>query len=383
MKDIEKITILINSLRGGGAEKVASRIAEFLIKNLNTKVEILIFENIKVYQGSTSNIIDISVLPLKLINSSLVFRLINYIGAIIRLTFYLSNQKPSIIISFLPRANVVNGLLGKLLCSTCIICEHSSIAKLYKNQVVKFIVRKAYNRCNKIIAVSKGVKDELTRIGVNPNKITIIPNPINVTEILNKTSKPPHKFIFYPNWFYVINVGRICREKGQEDIIKAAMLIPPEEPIKFIFIGDGPDKERLEKWSKRLDLNTRIYFLGWQDNPYAFLSRSHLYVHASVRETWGLSIIEAAICGLPILAYDVDYIRDLAIKDKWINLIPYGDVMGMAQNIIKMVRYKNEKEIPNGEKRLSYLGINSEKEILNRYLNEILNSHENINNNTN
>lgn len=96
--------------------------------------------------------------------------------------------------------------------------------------------------------------------------------------------------------FIILFVGRLAEEKNVEFLIKSQeKLVKEHENIKLIIVGDGPDKEKYEKLSEKLNLENNIIFTGkaaWEEMPY-YYHISNVFATASKTETQGLTIIEA------------------------------------------------------------------------------------------
>ena len=96
--------------------------------------------------------------------------------------------------------------------------------------------------------------------------------------------------------FVILFVGRIAEEKNIKFLIKAHKdLVKKYRNIKLLIVGDGPDKEKYEKYSHELDLDKNIIFTGkaaWDDMPY-YYHISTVFATASKSETQGLTVIEA------------------------------------------------------------------------------------------
>lgn len=108
-----------------------------------------------------------------------------------------------------------------------------------------------------------------------------------------------------PSWTWLIGVAQARPEKRVGMIIRALKRVIQERPsqkIGFIFVGDG---ECIPEWTnlaKELALDVQIHFAGRQDNVVPYYQAASLMVHASRRESFGLAIVEAMSCELPVVA---------------------------------------------------------------------------------
>ena len=135
---------------------------------------------------------------------------------------------------------------------------------------------------------------------LNPRKdIHIIPVGIefdNIRRIEASTDKSD-----------VIYAGRLLKHKNVDILIKAVGLINRYRELRLIIVGDGPEKENLIALVKNLRLEKKITFLGFfydQREMLSMLKSSRLFVLPSEREGFGLVVLEANACGIPVLTVD-------------------------------------------------------------------------------
>ncbi|MEM4621035.1 MAG: glycosyltransferase family 4 protein, partial [Desulfurococcaceae archaeon] len=147
------------------------------------------------------------------------------------------------------------------------------------------------------IAVSEKTKNDIINLGVPENRIKVIPNGIDFERI--KKIKPSQESSD------VIFAGRLIKDKNVAVLIEAIKLLKKDFPdIKCIIIGNGPEKDKLEKLSVSLGLERNVKFLGFleeYDNVIAYFKSSKVFVLPSAREGFGISALEANACGLPVV----------------------------------------------------------------------------------
>jgi len=166
---------------------------------------------------------------------------------------------------------------------------------------------------DKIITVSDKTKDDLRKIK-SSEKAVVIPNGIDLAEI-NQIKPSPAKSD-------IIFVGRLIKEKKADLLIKSLVRIKDNFPdVKCTIIGEGPEKENLEKLSDQSGLKDDINFKGFlEDFPdvIAHMKSSKVLVLPSIREGFGMVVLEANACGLPVVVVDhpMNAAKDLIIPDE-------------------------------------------------------------------
>ena len=150
--------------------------------------------------------------------------------------------------------------------------------------------------------------------------------------------------------FIILFVGRLAEEKNVEFLIDSQLdLVKKHNNIKLIIVGDGPDKEKYEAYSKRLDLTNNIIFTGkssWDDMPY-YYHLSNIFATASKTETQGLTVIEAMASNVvPVCMKDEAF--ESMVTDELNGL--FFKTKGEYQDAILSL-YKNPKELSRFDKQ--------------------------------
>jgi len=148
-----------------------------------------------------------------------------------------------------------------------------------------------------IITISEKVKNDLISIGVNYNKIKIIPDGIDFRGIQKAMPSTKRYDILY--------AGRLIKHKNVDILIRAINIVKEDMPdIKCGIIGDGPEKVNLTKLTTYLKLEREIEFLGFlekYEDVVSYMKSSKVFVLPSTREGAGLVTLEANACGLPVI----------------------------------------------------------------------------------
>lgn len=153
------------------------------------------------------------------------------------------------------------------------------------------------------IAVSGAVRDRLMKWGVPGQKVTVIPDAIDLARVASDPAKgkQARAELGIGAADYVVGVlGRLDPNKQVNLVIEAAApLLRPG--VTLLVVGDGDERARLEDIARRCRVADRVVFAGVRDDVGAMLSAMDLLVTASREETFGLSAVEALASGLPVL----------------------------------------------------------------------------------
>ncbi len=174
------------------------------------------------------------------------------------------------------------------------------------------LVEKAVSRLSENnIAVSSWTKDRLEGLGVPGKRITVIPNGIDlkkISEIETEGGKSP---VGLENKIYdIIFAGRLIKEKNVDLLIKAVALLKADFPdIRCCIVGDGPEKAALVELAKKTKVYENIDFAGFQEYGALIgkIKASKVLVLPSSREGFGMVVIEAFACGVPVVTVKAKY----------------------------------------------------------------------------
>ncbi|MBU2502176.1 glycosyltransferase family 4 protein [bacterium] len=148
----------------------------------------------------------------------------------------------------------------------------------------------------------------------------------------------------------VVTWSRLRRYKSIDVALRAFALIRRDLPrARMLVMGRGPDEKRLRALCTDLGLDDAVEFRGFQPwaELVATLHRCHVFLNPSPKEGWGLTVIEANQCGLPVVASDRPGLKDSVRDGETGLLVPYGDPEAMARAAVGLI---ND---PAGRERMS------------------------------
>lgn len=161
------------------------------------------------------------------------------------------------------------------------------------------------------IAVSEWTKDRLEVLGVPGERITVIPNGIDfrrISGIEPEEGKPPAGL--ESKIYDIIFAGRLIKEKNVDLLIKAVALLKADfSDIRCCIVGDGPEKAALVELAKKTGVYENVEFAGFQEYGTLIgkVKASKVLVLPSSREGFGMVVIEAFACGVPVVTVRAKY----------------------------------------------------------------------------
>lgn len=251
-------------------------------------------------------------------------------GVIWKLWRFLRQEKPEIVHTHLFGGDAW-GRMAAILARVPVIVstEHNTN---FDEGWIKIKIKKFLSLfTKKIVAVSEAVKNySVSRDKIKEKKIVVIRNGIDLkkfTGILEKEfSDPP----------VICVVGRLEEQKGHKYLFEALNLIKTIPWVLWV-VGDGSLKNNLERLAKDLNLRERIIFLGARKNIAEILSQIDIFAFPSLWEGLGLSVLEAAAAGKPIVASRVGGIPEIIEDEKTGILVEPKNVKSLADGLEHML----------------------------------------------
>ncbi len=183
---------------------------------------------------------------------------------------------------------------------------HNDISKVYGNDLkakLKLTIdKRIYNKYEKLIFVSKDNKEvfDIRYPNMKPTE-EVIYNYIDPQKVIEK-AKEKIDFSFDNKQMNFLTVARLVEQKGIDRLIRIHKeLIANHFNNKFYIIGDGPEREKLEKLIKDEHLQETFFLLGAKENPYPYIKQADMFCLLSKFEGYGMVLEEAKILNKPII----------------------------------------------------------------------------------
>jgi glycosyltransferase involved in cell wall biosynthesis len=239
----------------------------------------------------------------------------------------------------------VGFLLGKIFRIPNVVSLHggeiydpSKKMSPHKSRFWSSIVRYLLNKAVSLVAQSSNTAGNAVKYYHPDKEIHIIPLPFHPPKI----SKVPRSKLKINNDDYIfVTCGRLVKRKAIDVLIRALGSIPSEK-FKLYIMGDGPERENLERITRRLNLENKVFFLGFVDDneKYKYLNIADVFALASMHEGFGIVYMEAMFCGLPVICSNeggqVDFLKN---KENAV-LIDVGDVEACANAMLLLHKDK-------------------------------------------
>jgi glycosyltransferase involved in cell wall biosynthesis len=324
-----KIAIFLPSLGGGGAERVAITLASgFMDRGFEFDFVLVkkTGENLRLVPHG-AQVIDL--------------RASRTLTALPKLIKYLREEKPDALIAGLDHVNLIT-LWAKILSrsqSKLLIGNHTHLTSSIRNspklqeKIYPLLLHLFYMHADAIMSVSDGSADDLAKVaGIPRSKIQTINNPLPISDIVRMSTDP----LDHP-WFatgqppVILAVGRLSIEKDYPTLLKAFAALRKHRVARLIILGTGKEQSDLMALAEKLGIRDDLEMPGFCENPYAYMSRSRVFVLSSKWEGLGTVLIEALICGTQVVSTDCPSgPAEILSNGKYGRLVPVGDHASLA-----------------------------------------------------
>jgi len=264
---------------------------------------------------------------------------------------YLQNNQPDIVISAHTAFNLVALLASNIIKNQqpTIITEHSIWAENPKDKkshdkwkwwFPPSELANLYSKALKIVAVSNGVAENVSSVmNLERKKIITIYNPIVSSDLFFQANQEiKHQWIKEKGCPVILGVGRLVHQKNFSLLIKAFARVQRNRLSRLIILGDGKERDDLQRLVREYNLCDSVDLLGFVDNPYAYMTKADLLVLSSNTEGLPTVLIEALACGCPVVSTNCSGGPAEILEDGLYGpLVPVNDEEALAEAIISVL----------------------------------------------
>ena len=332
-----EIFVCLPNFSGGGAEKVMTLVAHLISSNGRNATD----ENISKYNGrpivpailsqkractdqewslqhATKSAFDVTCVvlddggPLKSVVSEscdvLNLQLSSAKRAIVSLVKLFRKRKPEIVISTLAYFNFVVILAltaSRHIPKRTIVREanvpSSTIKSLPTRWLGRFLYKWLYNRADIVVCNTSETKDELVGLGVDPSRVELIPNPVDI-DFVRKQAQEAYDLPDFldPSLPLFVSLGRLTKQKGMDRLI--SWVASMGSKANLLIIGQGVERDELVRLIENNGLTSRVKIIGFQNNPFPYMSNADAVLLGSRWEGLPNVALEALALGKQVVA---------------------------------------------------------------------------------
>ncbi len=204
--------------------------------------------------------------------------------------------------------------------------------------------RVAARCCDRLVCVADAMAQKALAAGVGrPELYVTVYSGMEVEAFLNAGSSRGavrREFGFREGDIVIGKIARLFDLKGHKYVLEAAREILSRCPrARFLFVGDGILRDRLQKQAARLGVADRVVFAGLIDASHipTMISAMDIVVHASLREGLARVLVQALLCAKPVVSYDVDGACEVIADGRTGRLVPPESVRELAEAVLDLI----------------------------------------------
>lgn len=358
------IAILLKSLRGGGAERVMLTLAAEFSRR-GHRVELVLGRRrgplLKALPEGVG-VHELEVCPMPRLVAALMrlprdawrdagVMLLRKVPKIVRtlpsLEAYLRAQRPDILLSTLPKANIVAAWARRLSATgTALVLREANQFSVALNPRNRFdrllpgLARRWYAEADGIIAVSEGVRRDLAvSLSMAAAGIEPILNPVDLPRIRDLSrQQPDDTAVWPPPERFVLAVGKLTPQKDFGNLLRAYARVRERHPVPLLILGEGQEEAGLRTLAAGLGIADHVMLPGHVSNPYAYMRRAAVFVLSSAWEGCPNVLLEALACGCPIVSTDCPSgPREILAEGRYGKLVPVRDEAALAAALLAVL----------------------------------------------
>ena len=203
------------------------------------------------------------------------------------------------------------------------------------------VVTFSINQSDGVTSVSADLRRETYEYFAVEKDITVIPNFIDLHRFKKQDKSHFRAAIAPEGEKLLVHTSNFRTVKRVEDVLKIFVGVREQIPAKLLLVGDGPDRNRMEKMARDLDVHRDLRFLGKLEAVEEVLSVGDLFLMPSENESFGLAALEAMACEVPVVSTNAGGIPELNVHGVTGMLSEIGDVEDMIKNALYVLDDEN------------------------------------------
>lgn len=213
--------------------------------------------------------------------------------------------------------------------------------------------RVCYGNFDRIICVSRTVQEAFKKALSIPVQHEILYNTNESLEIVQRSKEPIEEVLLDKKEVKIVGVGKLVTNKGFDRILRIVhKLLEEGNRVHLYILGVGPEKENLIRLSRELQIEEKVTFLGYQTNPYKYVSKCDLFVCASYAEGFSTAATEALIVGTPVCTVEVSGMKEMLGENNEYGIVTrnedealYEGIKSLLDNPEKLSYYRQQAKI--------------------------------------
>lgn len=202
-----------------------------------------------------------------------------------------------------------------------------------------FVQRRLFTEMDTIISVSDAVRSQIVRF-VPERKVLTIYNGISPSKFGGFSAPETRIELGLGSDAQIVGtVARLIPGKGMDTLLEAVSLVAKILPnLQLVIVGEGTERQRLEKYAAGLGLDDRVHFLGWREDVPRLLASWDCFTLPTLSEGFSLSVLEAMASRLPVVVSDLPALREAVVPGKSGFMFQPGNAPELAAGLLQILK---------------------------------------------
>ena len=198
-----------------------------------------------------------------------------------------------------------------------------------------------YDRFDQTVCVSQFVMNDFCSILDFQKPCMVLYNTVESSEIKKLAQEQAPEISVEQGKIRLVAAGTLKRSKGYDRMLRIIdRLVAENYRVCLYILGKGPLQEDLEKYVEEHNLQSTIFFLGYQTNPYKYMSKCDLFICSSFAEGFSTAVTEALIVGTPVCTVDVSGMKELLGENNEYGVVTENNEEALYQGIKSLLQDK-------------------------------------------
>ncbi len=220
--------------------------------------------------------------------------------------------------------------------------HHGYTKEAMRTRMYNELDRLSLPRAKRVVTVCNDFAGQLRQKGVPSEHIRVLRNPIRVSSPVPEADVVQLRAkLKLNNASVLLSVGRLSQEKGHADLLRALDRLRTSKSaapgLHLVLVGDGPERQRLEKLCYTLRLENCVTFTGYQSDVRPYFAMADIFVLPSHSEGSPNVLLEAVAAGLPIVATAVGGLPEVLTNEVNALLVPKHDIAQLANALARLL----------------------------------------------
>jgi len=253
-----------------------------------------------------------------------------------RLFALLRRHRFDILHTHLCHANVLGRVVGRL-AGVPVVVSTTHVAEPRRWHLL--LERGTASLVDRVVAVSEAVgRYMIEQARIPAEKVLVIRNGVDPSRFRVPRGEFRQREGIPADRLLVTSVGRLHEQKGLGWLLEAARLVVSEWPeVRFLVVGEGPERKELLRLRDRAGLEEYVRFLGFRPDVPQILADSDVFVLPSLWEGLAIALLEAMAAGLPVVVTDVEGVREVVTDGETGLVVPPADAGALSSALGRLL----------------------------------------------